>query len=200
MPRRSLPAGESREARRREAPLETQREESTKNGKREGITTSAHRRRPSRAPLSEREGSRRNRESRRRAAAALMEGAPGRLEIFIKIASYDYMTEAENKKGGWTMKDGKNRGADGAGVRERLGSFFALPQDAAAGLPRMEMTGNREFLIENCAGIIEYGPQSIRLRAGKMTVRLSGSGLELKSMMCQDLLIGGVIDSVEFSF
>ena len=53
----------------------------------------------------------------------------------------------------------KNRGRKGvlAGAAE----LFDLPADVVAGLPHVEVVGNREFYMENHRGILSYGGEEI---------------------------------------
>lgn len=62
--------------------------------------------------------------------------------------------------------------------------------------PILELCGNSRVLIENHCGVIEYGPQQIRvkIRQGDFTVR--GTGLRLCRMCGEKLLIRGRIEEV----
>ena len=73
-----------------------------------------------------------------------------------------------------------------------------MPTYDIAGTPCLEMIGNREFMIENCKGIIEYGEEVIRISAGKYVVKISGRGMTLVGMQEKSLHIRGVINAVEF--
>ncbi len=64
------------------------------------------------------------------------------------------------------------------------------------GLPRMELEGDRFFLIEDHRGLLEYGPERVRLAAGELTVTVEGSGLELCSMECGALALRGRVRCV----
>ena len=61
----------------------------------------------------------------------------------------------------------KNRGRKGvlAGAAE----LFDLPADVVAGLPHVEVVGNREFYMENHRGILSYGGEEIAVNAEKKT-------------------------------
>ena len=79
-----------------------------------------------------------------------------------------------------------------------VAELFDLPQDLAAGLPHMELLGNREFFIEGHGGILSYGEEEISLSAGKLTVRVRGQQLRLIAMTEQEVRIGGHITDVSF--
>ena len=90
----------------------------------------------------------------------------------------------------------KNRGRKGvlAGAAE----LFDLPADVVAGLPHVEVVGNREFYMENHRGILSYGGEEIAVNAEKAVVRIHGRGLELVSLTGEALRVRGTIERVEW--
>ncbi len=82
---------------------------------------------------------------------------------------------------------------------ERASQALELPGDAVAGLPRIELLGDRELRMEFHKGILAYGTQEIHISGGKMVVRVKGEELELKSMDPTQLLITGRILSLDFT-
>ena len=83
------------------------------------------------------------------------------------------------------------------GLLARASRMLDLPGDVVAGLPRIELIGNRELRMEQHRGILAYGPEEIHISSGKMVVRVKGSGLELRAMDPTQLLITGEIAGVE---
>lgn len=75
--------------------------------------------------------------------------------------------------------------------------FFDIP-GTAAGVFRVTVTGCSRVQIENHQGITEYGRERICVRCGRITVRVCGSGLELRAMNGDDLLITGEISAVDY--
>ena len=47
-------------------------------------------------------------------------------------------------------------------------------------------------------GILAYGPEEIHVSGGSLVMLVRGSGLELRAMTQEELLITGKIQSVEF--
>ena len=80
---------------------------------------------------------------------------------------------------------------------ERTAQVFDLPGDLVAGLPRMELVGDRELRMENHRGILAYGSEEIHISGGKLILKVRGEGLELRSMNAGELLITGQIRAVE---
>ncbi len=71
-----------------------------------------------------------------------------------------------------------------------------LPAEAA-GLPRIELVGDRELRVEYHKGILSYGSEEILISGGKLLLRVRGGGLELKGMNPTELWITGRIRAVE---
>lgn len=85
------------------------------------------------------------------------------------------------------------------GLLVRTAEVFDLPGDVVAGLPRIELTGNRELRMENHKGILAYGSDEIHISGGKLVVKVRGSNLELKAMNANELLIAGTITGVDIT-
>ena len=74
------------------------------------------------------------------------------------------------------------------------------PPVLAANLGRlhMEISGNREVILEGNRGILEYNDNSIKLSTGKMILAFSGRGMHIKCMNDSELVIHGFITSIEY--
>lgn len=83
-----------------------------------------------------------------------------------------------------------------AGLLEKTAQVFDLPADAVAGVPRVELVGDRELRMENHRGILAYGPQEIQVSGGVFGVRVCGAELELRTMNTLELLITGHITDI----
>lgn len=83
------------------------------------------------------------------------------------------------------------------GFAEKLAQVFDLPADAVAGLPLIELCGDRQLRVENHRGILAYDPREIHIGGGKVAIRVKGLELELKVMNAGELLITGQILAVE---
>jgi sporulation protein YqfC len=82
---------------------------------------------------------------------------------------------------------------------ERASQALDIPADAVAGMPRIELLGDRELRMEYHKGILAYGTDEIHISGGKLVVRVRGTGLELRSMDPTQLLITGQILSLDFT-
>lgn len=80
---------------------------------------------------------------------------------------------------------------------EEIADRFDLPADTVAGLPRITLTGDRRVLIENHRGLLEYSEETVEVSGGRLRVRVRGTGLRLRAMDAEALLVTGTIFSVE---
>lgn len=62
----------------------------------------------------------------------------------------------------------------------------------------MEINGNTEVVVEGCGGVLEYGTESVRIRAGKMIVRFTGRGLTIKCLTAESLVVTGFLTGIEY--
>ena len=83
------------------------------------------------------------------------------------------------------------------GLLERTAQVFDLPADAVAGVPRVELIGDRELRMENHRGILAYGEEEIRISGGVFTIRVCGQELQLRTMNPLELLITGRIEGIQ---
>ena len=84
------------------------------------------------------------------------------------------------------------------GLLARASRMFDLPADALAGVPRVEVVGDGELRMAPHRGILAYGSEEIHISGGNLVVLVRGSGLELRAMTQEELLITGTITTVEF--
>lgn len=86
----------------------------------------------------------------------------------------------------------------GKGLLLRASEVFEVPGEAALGVARVTVTGAKKVHIENHRGLIEYGPETIGVNAGGMTVKLRGRDMEISAMSDMELVVTGKILGVEF--
>jgi len=84
-------------------------------------------------------------------------------------------------------------------AREKLTQELEIPQAALRGVSHMELSGNREAIIEGCKGVVEYDEGVIRLNLGKNIVRFTGTQLSIRTLTLEQAIITGNIISIDFS-
>ena len=84
-------------------------------------------------------------------------------------------------------------------LSEKLNDTFEIPQTAGARTAQIELAGNREAVVDGCRGILQYEDTLVRLAAGDLIVRFTGSGLCIGTMQSGQVRITGLIAGVDFT-
>lgn len=84
-------------------------------------------------------------------------------------------------------------------VKSKIAEKLNIPEDIAGGLPIVTVTGKNEIYVENYKGIIEYGPQSIRIQTKMCRITFSGKKLEIIYYTNSDMKITGEVESITYS-
>ena len=79
-----------------------------------------------------------------------------------------------------------------------VAELFDLPADIVAGLPRLEMVGDRQLYLEQHMGILSYSETQIDVNTAGGVLRVTGAGLSLLAMTGEEVRIGGRIAAVEW--
>ena len=81
-------------------------------------------------------------------------------------------------------------------ILEKTARLLDLPVDVVAGLPNLELLGDRQLFLSQHKGILAYSDTAIDVNCGALVVRVQGRGLQLLSMTADEMRIGGVIECV----
>ena len=92
----------------------------------------------------------------------------------------------------------RNRRDRSGGVLSTVAELFDLPADVVAGLPRLEMVGNRQLYLEHHTGILAYSEEQIDANTTAGVLRIHGQQLTLLAMTAEELRIGGRIGGLEW--
>ncbi|MGI6578421.1 MAG: YabP/YqfC family sporulation protein [Eubacteriales bacterium] len=106
----------------------------------------------------------------------------------------------DSARTGSPERQSDRKSARDAGLLLRAAEMFDLPGEVVAGVARIEITGGREVLIENHAGILEYGPSEIDVNSSGVIIRIQGDDLEIRAMTQSELSIRGLVLSIEFIY
>ena len=79
-----------------------------------------------------------------------------------------------------------------------LADKLELPEDVLLGSGKLTVTGGRNAAIENHRGVLEYTAERIVVAVPRGKVCLDGTGLCLKAMNKNELLVGGRIRNIEW--
>lgn len=80
----------------------------------------------------------------------------------------------------------------------KIQDLLDIPPSAMSGIPQIELAGNREAVVEGCQGILEYDENIVKLAAGKMSIKFTGRGLQIKVLTHDSAVVDGFISSIEF--
>ena len=65
--------------------------------------------------------------------------------------------------------------------------------------PCIELSGNREAVLEGSKGVLEYTPETVRVNTAGMIVTFCGRDLDLRCISPSALIIGGCITDIKFT-
>ncbi len=83
-------------------------------------------------------------------------------------------------------------------IRETISDVFDLPKDIIMDISKVTMIGTSQVAIENHKGIIEYSEEQIRVNSGNGIIKVSGSNLNIKTILQEEIVIEGEINGVSF--
>lgn len=83
-------------------------------------------------------------------------------------------------------------------IMEAISEKIKLPSDILAGAPLLSMAGQRQLLIENYKGIIEYTEELIRVQTKTGRIHVEGKNLNIEYYTADDMKITGYITAVQF--
>ena len=76
--------------------------------------------------------------------------------------------------------------------------IFGVGELAASKGPSLQLEFNRHASVEGCRGIIDYYENLIKLKVSGGVIVFSGRQLSVSSLTDTDVMIEGLIDSIEF--
>lgn len=100
------------------------------------------------------------------------------------------------------LRRNRNRKAEEPAAPETpqpgIARLLDIPASAVIGNCQMEISGNREVVIDGCQGILEYDENVIKLATGKMSVKFIGRGLQIRVLTHSSAVVEGFITGIEF--
>ena len=83
-------------------------------------------------------------------------------------------------------------------VKSNIVESLELPKDLMYGAVIVTVTGNREVLIENYKGILEYTGEKIRVQTKSCQVMVSGKQLLVEYYTNDEMKITGLIHQIVY--
>ena len=84
------------------------------------------------------------------------------------------------------------------GLRKNVTEALELPKEIMLNLPLISLAGREEVTIENYKGILEYGEELGRIGTAAGVLRLTGSGVCLKQLSAECMVVTGRIENLSF--
>lgn len=80
-----------------------------------------------------------------------------------------------------------------------FGRALELPPGTLEKGPHIQLSTNREAIVDGCRGVIDYCEDKIKLNLGKGTVTFKGRNLQITSYIQSQAVINGFIISLDFN-
>lgn len=85
-----------------------------------------------------------------------------------------------------------------AAISSTVEKTLDIPCGVLSNAARMEVSGNRQVLIEGCRGIVKYDEDQIEVRTAEGTVRFTGRQLCMTGLNPACAVVRGKLLSIEF--
>lgn len=84
-------------------------------------------------------------------------------------------------------------------IKNKLLNMLQLPDNIFSEISPIDFLSNREVLIQDSKGILEYTDKNIKINIGKNIVaNFKGRNLQIKSLSQKSIVITGFILSLDF--
>lgn len=84
------------------------------------------------------------------------------------------------------------------GRLQRLAGMLEIPPDVVLDWPRITMLGNKQLLVENHKGIIEYTGVFVRIKLTHGELAVTGNDLVIGSLQAEQLLVEGTVTDIKY--
>jgi len=78
-------------------------------------------------------------------------------------------------------------------IKQKFNDIADLPKEISLDYSRMVLLGNKEFIVENYKGIVEYDNNIIRLNTLSGIISIEGKGLVINEINDDDVSVEGII-------
>jgi sporulation protein YqfC len=83
-------------------------------------------------------------------------------------------------------------------LKEKFAEMLDLPKEIVLNIPKVTIVGDRDMMIENYKGVMEYEDTRIRVNTGTGVVKVTGTRLLIREITSEDIIISGDIHALEF--
>lgn len=93
---------------------------------------------------------------------------------------------------------GKRNKERSEGSLKKVADVFELPQDLVLDLSRITIVGQSDLFLENHKGIMECGPELIRISLARGYLEIEGKNLKIRFITQDEVAVGGRIMGIKF--
>ena len=83
-------------------------------------------------------------------------------------------------------------------IREVLTDSMDIPKEISQDVSKIMLSGEKELIIENYKGILEYDGSLVRIKTVGRNIRIEGKNLEIQTVTDDDIQVSGTINKFEF--
>ncbi len=83
--------------------------------------------------------------------------------------------------------------------RPKLTDRLGIPPAAVTQEIQLHMDGNARLVLEGHRGLLEFGPERIRLKGKNLVLLIEGRQLNIEAIDAEQIALVGRIDAVSFS-
>lgn len=94
--------------------------------------------------------------------------------------------------------NGKKSGRGLLNLGEKLAKLFELPPDLFGNRPKVTAVGRGEVMIENFKGIMDFDDSMVRINTSNGVIRITGSGITIREITSEAIIIGGKISNIDY--
>ncbi|MEF9951686.1 MAG: sporulation protein YqfC [Clostridium sp.] len=86
----------------------------------------------------------------------------------------------------------------GKNIKENIADKLSLPKDIVLNMPIIRMVGNKELVIDNHRGILEYTDIRVKIKSEIGVLSIWGKNFKIKDINEESIFILGTIDGIEY--
>ncbi|GFN34703.1 sporulation protein YqfC [Tepidimicrobium xylanilyticum] len=82
-------------------------------------------------------------------------------------------------------------------LKYNISEALEFPKDVVMDLPKITVIGNIQVNISNHKGIVEYTQETLRVNSSIGLIRITGTDMELKTILSEEIIVKGNIEGIE---
>lgn len=84
-------------------------------------------------------------------------------------------------------------------IKEKVSDKLSIPKDILLNMPVIKVIGDREVIVENHKGILEYTSSTVKLKSVLGELIVTGKGFQIKDISEDNIFISGTVTSLNFN-